>query len=115
MYIGGSIGPDDTCSVGSMAMELGNWQHEPDMPLGILGPKVSEIAGTIYVLDSQDSKSLFKMITGYQWSERASLPVEGRCYGVSMTSASGKLFVAGGENFVCAWYQPDINMWCTGQ
>ena len=32
-----------------------------------------------------------------------------------MTSAQGRLFVAGGPNMICTWYQPDKDTWCTGQ
>ena len=32
-----------------------------------------------------------------------------------MISARGRLLVAGGENRFCAWYQPDMDTWYTGQ
>ena len=32
-----------------------------------------------------------------------------------MTSARGRLFVAGGDDMICAWYSPETNTWCTGQ
>ena len=32
-----------------------------------------------------------------------------------MTSAQGRLFVAGGESMICAWFDPKTNAWCTGQ
>ena len=106
---------ENSHTVHSMEMQLGIWQHEPDMPLGIMFPKVSEIDDIIYVLDSERSKGLFQLNADNEWNDCEPLPIEDESSTVSMTAAHGKLFVAGGENFVCAWYQPDTDTWCTGQ
>ena len=104
-----------SASVHSMVMACGRWEHEADMPLAVTLPKVSNIANTVYLLDAENSMKLLQLDDKKVWSELAPLPVEGPCYGINMISARGRLFVAGGKDMTCAWYNPDSNTWCTGQ
>ena len=106
--------PVVSASVHSMMMVCGSWQHESDMPLAVCSPKVANINDTVYLLD-EDTKKLLQMDAGKVWSECAPCPAEGYCYGVSMTSITGRLFVAGGGDMICACYSPETNTWCTGQ
>ena len=70
----------------------------------------------MYLLDAEDSKKLWHLdVDEGEWNELAPLPIKNKCYGASMISARGRLFVAGGHQRTCAWYQPESNTWCTGQ
>ena len=104
-----------SASVHSMVMECGRWEHEADMPLAVTLPKVSNIANTVYLLDAENSMKLLRLDAKKVWSELAPPPVEGGCSGVNMISARGRLFVAGGADMICVWYNPDSNTWCKGQ
>ena len=85
------------------------------MPLAVRYPKVTNIANIAYMLDAEDSAKLWSLdVDDGEWDELAPPPIE-NCFGVSMVSARGLLFVAGGENMICTWYQPDNDTWCIGQ
>ena len=103
-------------SVDMMIMKDGNWASGPNIPLAVKFPKVSKCENTVFLLDAEKSKKLFRLdIDKGVWNELAQLPLEQNCFGLSMSSARGRLFVAGGEHLICHWYIPDSNIWCTGQ
>ena len=113
-YVRDGTEPSD--SVHLMIMKDGNWTREPNMPLAVKFPKVSNLGNNIYLLDETSNHLLCLDIDKRVWQKLASLSaVEGYCGGVSMTSAQGRLFVAGGLLKVCAWYSPNTNTWCTSQ
>ena len=115
---GGFIEKDIECSdsVHSTQLACGNWNDGPSLPLAVKFPKVTNVANILYLLDAEDSKKLWNLdVDKGVWNELALLPVQNRCHGASMTSARGRLFVAGGQHGVCAWYQPESDTWCTGQ
>ena len=102
-------------SVLSMIMKNGNWECGPNLPVGIKFPKVSNCDENVYLLDAEKSKRLFHLdVTAGAWHDLAPLPVEQKCYGISMTSANRRLLVAGGRNMICAWFNIDTNTWITG-
>ena len=103
-------------SVHLMLMKKGEWTNGPNISLAVAFPTVANIDSMVFVLDRDDSKRLWCMdVDENVWNELAPLPTEKRCCGASMTSAQGRLFVAGGYENICAWYQPETNTWCTGQ
>ena len=103
-------------SVQLMVMKDGEWKNGPNMPVGIQCPRVSNLDDDVYLLDEVTNQLLHLDVHEQVWSHLASLSEENEyCAGVSMTSAQGRLFVAGGENMICAWYHPKTNTWCTGQ
>ena len=103
-------------SVYSMVLKYGKWKNKPSLPLAVRYPKVTNIANSVYLLDAENSKKLWRLdADDGEWNELAPLPVENYCFGVSMVSARGRLFVAGGRRRVCAWYRPNEDTWCTGQ
>ena len=103
-------------SVHSMELKYGKWSDGPSLPLGVKFPKVTNIVKSLYLLDAEDSKKLWNLdVDEGVWTELAPLPIEKDCNGVNMISARGRLFVAGGQHRVCAFYQPKSDTWCTGQ
>ena len=103
-------------SVHLMVMEDGNWISGPPMPLAVTFTKVSNLDNKIYLLDENSTQLLCLDTDKSVWKRLASLSTEEEyCVGASMTSAQGRLFVAGGESMICAWFEPKINTWCTGQ
>ena len=102
-------------SVHFMAMERGNWIKGQGLPLGIKFPKLSNIDDRVYLLDENSSKLLCLDIDEKVWHPLAPLPSAGSCIGVSMTAAHKRLFVAGGLQMFCSWYNPETNTWCKGQ
>ena len=103
-------------SVDLIMVECGSWQNGPNIPLAIKYPKVSNLGDSLYLLDEITNQLLHFDINKQVWRQLASLPEkENYCAGVSMTSARGQLFVSGGGNRICAWYQPETNTWCTAQ
>ena len=116
--LGGYLGEDDqhSNSVDSMIMKNGNWESGPNLPLVVKFPNVSNCDELVYLLDSEDSKKLFRLdVTAEVWHELAPLPVEQECDGVCMTSANRRLLVAGGEDMICAWFNIETNTWSIGQ
>ena len=100
------------CCVDFLVIKGGaSWQKGPDLPTAVSYPKVSNIDESVYLLDEATKELLHLDITNKIWTERASLPVEGFCYGVSMTSTKDKLCVAGGRKKVCALYDPTTDVW----
>ena len=59
----GNITPLCT-SVHSMVLECGDWQNEPDLPLAVKHPKVSDIVGDVYLLDAGYTDQLFEWKKG---------------------------------------------------
>ena len=103
-------------SVDLMIMKEGEWINGPQMPLPVKFPKVSNLSDSVYLLDEITNKLLHLDIDKKVWSQLASLSEKKKyCVGVSMTSAGGRLLVAGGWHRICALYQPETNTWCTGQ
>ena len=119
LYILGGFLTDDpiaSSSVQSLKIEGGVWQIEPDMPLPVKFPKVSDIDGNVYMLDSEVTNELFQLeVQTNTWRKRAPLPVKESCFGISMTSARGRLYVAGRKKGrMCAYYEPVTDTWCFG-
>ena len=94
-----------------MIDEGGSWQKGPDCPIPVSNPKVSNIDESVYLLDQKTKELLRLDIPKKIWTKRASLPVKDSCYGVSMTSTKEKLYVAGGRERICAWYDPMTDVW----
>ena len=119
--LGGRVGDSQRSkstsdSVQMMAMKEGEWNNGPKMPLSVKFPKVSNLGDSLYLLDEITNQLLHLDIDKQVWNQLASLSEEKKyCTGVSMTSAGGRLLVAGGWEKICAWYQPETNTWCTGQ
>ena len=116
--IGGYLGRDSVDmldSVDMMTMKDGVWKKGPNIPLAVEYPKVSNIGDSVYLLDENTEQLWHLDVDNKIWKQLAPFPVEDECYGVSMTSAQGRLFVAGGGHMICAWYTPDSNAWCTGK
>ena len=116
--LGGAVGEpfQISSSVHSVDIASGTWQKEPVLPQSMKFPKVSDIDDSLYLFDGDDSRQLLRMDVNEKiWRKRASPPTENKYTGVSMTSAQGKLFVAGGHDMICAWYSPKTDTWCTGQ
>ena len=104
-----------TSSVDSMVMKDGSWENGPDLPLVARFPKVSNCDESVYLLDAEDSKKLFRLnVTTNVWHDLAPLPVGKKCHGVSMTVTNRRLLVAGGQSMICAWFNIDTNTWNTG-
>ena len=103
-------------SVHLMKMKKGEWNNGPIMPLAVKFPKLSNLGDNVYLLDEITNQLLRFDTNEKVWSQLASLSEEKTyCVGVSMASARGQLFVSGGGNRICAWYQPETNTWCTGK
>ena len=116
--LGGSVGETNhaSSSVHSIDIANGNWQKEPALPLTVQCPNVSDVDESLYLFDADDSGQLLQMnITEKIWRKRASPPNGKRYTAVTMISALDRLFVAGGESMICAWYIPETDTWCTGQ
>ena len=115
--LGGCVRPnkvEHSDSVHFMVMEGGHWEEGPSMPLSVRFPKVSSLNDKIYLLD-EESLHLLCLDNGEVWNELAPLPGGSPCYGISLTSACGLLFAAGGYQRLCAWYNPTTDTWCTVQ
>ena len=102
-------------SVDSIAMESGNWEEGPGLPMDVALPNVSNLDDRVYLLDQESSQLLCLDINKELWHALAPLPGEGSSNGVTMASARGQLFVAGGKSMFCSWYRPETDTWCTGQ
>ena len=113
---GGCVKGATNMSVDFLALDDGTWQHGVDLPIAVVWPKVADIKDTVFLLDAEKSKELLKLdLERKVWDKLASLPVDNSCLGVSMAVANYKLCVAGGENMICAWYDPATNAWSIGQ
>ena len=63
-------------SVQSMVMKDGGWKNEPEIPLAVTFPCVSNIDSTVYLLDRDGNMKLLQMdIDTRVWQELASCPV----------------------------------------
>ena len=117
--LGGSVektGEKCSNSVHYMELKVGKWNDGPSLLLAVKFPKVANIANTLYLLDAEDSKKLWHMdVDEGVWKELAPLPIQDLCHGTNMISARDRLFVTGGPQKVCAWYQPENDTWFTGQ
>ena len=103
-------------SVQSVMLKGGNWTNEPEMPLALEFPTVSNVDNTVYLLEHQDSVKLLQMdVDTKVWNELASPPIAGQCPGIRMTTAQDMLFVAGGYQNVLALYNLKTDTWSTGQ
>ena len=103
-------------SVDSMKIGDGPWQNEPDLPFGVKFPKVADVDDTLFLLDSEATNKLLCLdVAEKTWIEQESLPFEEHYAGLSVTSAWGRLYAAGGRRRMCAWYDPATNTWCMGQ
>ena len=103
-------------SVHLMLIKKGEWTNGPNIPLALTFPTVASIDSVVFLLDCEYSKRPWCLdVDENVWNELAPLPTEKCCCGASMTSAQGRLLVAGGYENICAWYQPETNTWCTGQ
>ena len=108
--IGGHQDGQKANSVEMIPIEGGCWQDGPNMPIDAEYPKVADTDESVYVLDQETRKLLHLDVNRKTWSAQAPFP-RGRCFGVSMVSAQDKLFLAGGSDKVCAWYNIASNAW----
>ena len=104
-----------TDSVHALSLENDAWEYGPDLPLTMIFPKVTELDGNLYVLDQNSHSLLYLDVESQVWSSKTSFPLGVLIAGVSMTSAHGRLYVAGGPEKVCAFYRPATDTWCTTQ
>ena len=113
--IGGEIGGQYSKSVDCLALDDGKWENGPELPIALYLPRVLQINGIIYLLDSWETKRLLKLDPeSNTWVIRAS-PPDGMDWLVSMTSVNDQLCVAGGCESVCLWYNPATDAWSKGQ
>ena len=104
----------DDCGVDFLMIdEGGSYQNGPDLHNDVHYPKVSNIDESVYLLNEMTRELLHLDISNKIWTKRTSLPVEGNCPGVSMTSTKDKLCVAGGLKKICALYDPTADVWIT--
>ena len=80
------------------------------MPIALDNPKVANADESVYLLDQNTGKLLHLDVNRKIWGTRAPFP-RGGCYWSSMVSAQGKLFLAGGFDRVCGWYNMASNAW----
>ena len=119
--IGGNIGNSDepSDSVDFMVMEDGDWEEGPALPLAVEFSEATNLDDSIYLLEVKSLQLLCLDIDKRVWNKLAKLPVRGANQGavheISLTSAHGMLFAAGGLIRVCAWYSPATDTWCTGE
>ena len=100
-------------SVYMLAPNNATWQPGPYLPFDVKFPKVAEIDNSVYLLDETSTQLVQLDEESRRWKKRASLPwKEPDYHEVSMTSAKGQLYVAGGHNKVFAYYKPCIDTWC---
>ena len=91
----------------------GSWQKGQELPFTAVHPKVSSIDKSAYLLNETTKKLVRFDIINKIWSKRASLPVDGCCNGVCMTSTKDKLYVAGGHERIFACYEHITDVWTT--
>ena len=112
---GGFISGNESKSVDSLELDGGSWQKNPDLGIPVQYPQVASIKLKVYLLDAANTKQFFVFNTEKNiWNELAPVPVKG-CNGVSMTSVNGKVYIAGSQFNVCAFYNTDSNTWCEVQ
>ena len=105
---------DDDYTVDMLRSNENRWQIGPELPFGVNFPKVAEINESVYLLDEITSQLLHLDVENQTWSRRAPLPWKNPDWyypGVSMTSARGQLYVAGGYFSICAYYRPFTDTW----
>ena len=92
----------------------GTWQCGPNVPIAVRDPKVADINGKVFLLDSY-TKQLSQLcadINVWKWCA----PWPGSVIiDASMISLNDHLFLAGGTGNVCAWYTPSTDTWCLRQ
>ena len=111
---GGTISNQRSNCVDYLVIGSGNWQRGPDMPIAVAYPKVAELNGCVYLLESQLNSPLLKLDPEKKvWIKCAPLS-ENNWNSVNMASVYGKLCVAGGGG-ICAWYDPNTDTWCRSQ
>ena len=121
VYVFGGNVPDSSDSDSSKSVDLFpmngcTWKEGPALPFKVKFPKVSQIKNGVFLLDEYSNQLLHLDVDNHQWSHRSSLPRNGqRHFGVSMTAARGRLYVAGGFYRICAWYRPCTDTWCAVQ
>ena len=101
-------------SVYMMSLNNATWQPGPDLPFDVKFPKVADIGNIVYLLNDETTHLVQLDEESRRWKKRASLPWKepNNYYGVSMTSAKGHLYVAGGYYKDFAYYKPCIDTWC---
>ena len=100
-------------SVYMISPNYARWQTGPYLPLSVKFPKVAEVDDSVYLLDEESSQLVQLHVESRKWRKRASLPwKEPNCFGLSMTSAKGQLYVAGGYRKQFVYYRPCIDTWC---
>ena len=109
---GGWMSGARSASVHSLALDEGNWTKEPNLTIAVWYPEVASVGNSIFLLDVE-THQLLKMNTKKKaWSHQTKLPGDG-CYGARMVSVQDKLFMSGGNNKVCAQYDPKTDTWCS--
>ena len=106
--------PNKNGSVHYLDKESGSWKAAPDMPVTaeVLHPESVSTGDDVFVLDTCESKRLFKIsIDSMSWEEKAPLP--GRtAEGARMISINEDRFcVVGGKKHLLAWYTPSTDTW----
>ena len=99
-----------------LALDDGKWENGPELPVPVYLPRVTQIKGISYLLDSWEIQQLLELDPeSNTWVRRAS-PPDGLDNAVSMTSLNDRLCVAGGcHDHVCLWYNPATDAWSKGQ
>ena len=111
--LGGVVSGKWTDSVECLVLAENQWQTGHNLPQCVIYPKVAEINDRLYLLDPNTRKLYQLDAVNKVWTERAPIP---RCdISVSMTSVKGKLAVMGGQDRICALYDPTTDVWTEGQ
>ena len=121
LVIGGCIPHPDTKiplsshSVHVLSLGKGAWEQGPRLPFPMKLSKVTELGGNVYLMDQKSHSLLHLDMESQLWRSKTSFPLNEYIAGVSMTSAYGRLYVAGGFTNVCAFYRPATDTWCFAQ
>ena len=113
LYIfGGVCGQSKTRTVEYLNMSDETWHTGPAIPVKVAMPKTAVIDSRVYLLAKE---RLFCLDTDTNiWIELAPLPVSS-WHGVSMTSARGCIYVAGGKGRIFYRYNPAKGSWTRGK
>ena len=97
--LGGWVSGSWSPTVAVMSLADGQWVDGPPLPAAMSWPKVADIAGVVYLLDSYNSeKQLLQLDAGRKtWQKKTSCPY-GINVDVSMCSVGEQLCLVGGGN-----------------
>ena len=112
---GGTISGSNSKSVDCLTLEDGQWKDGTELPIAVWLPVVAQIKDIIYLFDRNYTHQLLKLDPeSNAWIRQAS-PPRGDYSGASMTSVNNQLFVVGGRERCCTWYNPAMYSWCKRQ